>query len=961
MNRRRSFFAASVAAVLLWSALPASAQSAGPSSAGAPGTDRSAVEKTADGIVLPVDHGWLKLQVRADNAIRVEFAKDRGFFAHKSLVVLPPSGTAPTWSETKDATTVTLHTARLLARIDRQSGAVSFLTPSGQPILAEAARTVEPAIIQGDTTFHVTQQWQPNADEALYGLGQQQLGVVDIKNYDIQLWQHNGTVVVPFLVSSRGYGILWDNLSYSRFGDLRPFTAIPTEALTDADGKAGALTATYFGDADFKEQLFRHRAEDIDIDLTALGDAAPNALIHPGFPSKGPVSVRWEGRFEAPTAGTYLFQTYSNNGAKVWIDGQLVVSNWWQNWLPYVRQARVALTAGTHAIRVDWSRDAKGNAMQLRWKTPAEERPTTLWSEVADGIDYTFVYGPQLDHVLAGYRQLTGQASLMPIWTFGLWQSRQRYETSQQSLDVLAGFRKRDIPVDTIVQDWFYWRKDQWGSHQFDPARFPDPQGWIDAIHHQYHAHVMISVWGKFYPGTANYDALHQRGFLYTPLLWEGVHEWVGFPYTDYDAFNPAARKLFWSQVRDALFTKKIDAWWMDATEPDISSPPNLEQQKARMNPTYDGIGGRVLNGYALMNSRGVYEGQRGDAPDQRVFILTRSGFAGIQRYGSATWSGDMPCTWEAMRRQIAAGLGYSISGVPYWSMDIGGFTAPPRFLPQPLTGAALDEWCELNARWFEFGAFVPLVRLHGESQFREPWAFGGDGSPAERAIVKYDRLRYRLLPYVYAVAGAVTQDGTTFMRPLVMDFAGDAKARELADEYLFGPAFLVAPVTEYKARSRAVYLPETAGGWFDFWTGRQLAGGRTIDAPAPYDAAPLFVRAGSIVPFGPDLQYTTEKRADPVTLFVYGGADGDFSLYEDDGLTYGYEKGAFTRIPMHWDEATQTFTLGARTSTFPGMLTDRTFNIVHVSAAHAVGYDAAPAIARTVRYNGEALSVSLK
>ena len=941
-------------------AQPAPSSAPAASDTAAPAAD--AFERVSDGVVMRVEQGWLKLQVRADNIVRVAVAKNRQFFDRASVVVVDNGGTAAQWNAVATNATVTLSTSTLRVNVDRATGAVSFATPAGQPILAERAgsRALTPAIVQGESTFHAEQAWEPAADESLYGLGQHQLGVVDIKDYDLDLWQHNGTVIIPFLVSSRGYGILWDNTSFTRFGDLRAFSPIPAKSLADADGKPGAVTASYFGDAKFGQALFRHRTDEIGVALPKTGPIG-NTAIHPGLPNHGPIGVRWEGSFDAPTAGSYLFQTLCNNGAKLWVDDRLVTEMWWQDWLPYAKQARVELTAGKHRIRAEWTRDNNGRVMQVRWKTPAEDhRPTTLWSEVADGIDYTFVYGPQLDRVIAGYRALTGRASLMPVWTLGLWQSRQRYETAQQSLDVVTQFRKRHVGFDNIVQDWFYWRKSEWGSHEFDAERFPDPQGWVDAIHAQ-HARLMISVWGKFYPGTANYDALHQRGFLYEPLLWEGIKDWVGFPYTDYDAFNPEARKLFWSQVRDTLFTKKIDAWWMDATEPDISSPPDLDMQKLRMNPTAGGTGARVLNAYALMNSRGVYEGQRTAAPDQRVFILTRSGFAGIQRYGSATWSGDMPCTWESMRRQIAAGLGFSISGVPYWSMDIGGFTAPPRFLGNALSPEAMDEWCELNARWFEFGAFVPLVRLHGESQFREPWAFGGDDSPACRAILKFDRLRYQLLPYVYAQAGAVTQDGASFMRPLVMDFPADPTARAAADEYLFGPAFLVAPVTEYKARQRSVYLPETRGGWFNFWTGEHMAAAGAQDTPAPYDAMPLFVRAGSIVPFGPDIEYTTEKPADPITLVVYAGADGAFNLYEDDGLTYGYEHGAFARIPIRWHDATKTLTIGERAGRFPGMLSQRTFHVVVASPERSLGFDFTLKPDRTVSYNGAAIDVALK
>lgn len=953
--KRTCFLAALFAATLLAQFNVARAQASAAATADERGTD---------GLIIKVPDGWLKLQPRTDSIVRVAVAPDRAFFNQASLVVVSPETPPAPWTSESDDATATLKTAQLQVRVDRKSGAVTFLNSNGDIILAErpGSRKIEAAIVQGENTHHVEQQWEPNADESLYGLGQHQLGAVDLKGYDVDLWQHNGTVIVPFLVSSRGYGILWDNLSYSRFGDLRDWAPLPTDKLTDLDGRAGAVTATYYADTTFAKELFRNRAEDIALNVPA-GESLPNTAFHPGLPPKGPIAIRWEGSFTADTAGLYSFQTYANNGAKLWIDGKLVINEWYQNWLPYAKQAHVSLTAGTHQIKAEWTRDATGQTMQLRWKTPVAERPTTLWSEVAGGIDYSFVYGPQLDRVVAGYRNLTGRATLMPIWTLGLWQSRQRYETQEQSLDVVKEFRKRGIPLDNIVQDWFYWPKAEWGSHKFDPDRFPDPAGWVKAIHDE-HARIMISVWGKFYPGTSNYEELHKRGYLYEPLLWEDIHEWVGFPYTDYDAFNADARKLFWSQVRDALFTKHFDAWWMDATEPDISSPMELSKQRARMNPTAMGAGSRVLNGYALMNSRGVYEGQRGTAPDQRVFILTRSGFAGIQRYGSATWSGDMPCTWESLQRQIPAGLGYSISGVPYWSMDIGGFTAPPRFLSengQKLTGAALDEWCELNARWFEFGTFVPLVRLHGESQYREPWAFGGDDHPAFKTIVKFDHLRYQLLPYVYSQAGAVTQDGASFMRPLVMDFPGDVQARTLTDEYMFGPALLVAPITEYKARERSVYFPGTTGGWFNFWDGTHVAGGAAQTIAAPYDQIPLFVRAGSLIPFGPDMQYTTEKKADPITVYVYAGADGSFSLYEDDGLTYGYEHGAFARIPLRWNDATKTLTIGARTGSFAGMLQERTFNVVLVSAARGVGYDAANQADKSVRYNGSAVDVVLK
>jgi alpha-D-xyloside xylohydrolase len=543
---------------------------------------------------------------------------------------------------------------------------------------------------------------------------------------------------------------------------------------------------------------------------------------------------------------------------------------------------------------------------------------------------------------------------MMPEWAFGLWQCRQRYKTQQESLDVLAGFRSRGIPIDNIVQDWFYWKEDQWGSHQFDPDRFPDPDGWIRDIHEKYNAHLMISVWPKFYAGTANFEAMRAQHFLYEENLAENVHDWINHPDAYYDAFNPAARKLFWSQINTNLFSKNVDAWWMDASEPDMLPTPTLEGQRTHLHPTAMGTGARMLNAYPLVNSEAIYEGQRRVKPDQRVFILTRSGFAGQQRYAAAVWSGDTSSTWTAMRAQITAGLGFCLSGMPYWTMDSGGFSVPARYS----SGQDEEEWCELNARWFEFCTFVPLLRVHGEFPNREMWEFGGDSSPTYQAQFKFDRLRYRLLPYIYSLAGAVTHEGGTIMRALVMDFPADTNVFNIGDEYMFGPAFLVNPVTTYQTRSRPVYLPQTAGGWYDFWSGNAFDAGQTIDAPAPYDAIPLFVRAGSIIPTGPELQYTGEKPADPITFYIYTGADGDFALYEDDGLTYKYEKGAFAQIPIHWDDTKRTLTIGKREGSFKGMLKKRTFNVVIVSKDNPIGFSFTQTPQRTVNYSGKPLQV---
>jgi alpha-D-xyloside xylohydrolase len=453
----------------------------------------------------------------------------------------------------------------------------------------------------------------------------------------------------------------------------------------------------------------------------------------------------------------------------------------------------------------------------------------------------------------------------------------------------------------------------------------------------------MISVWPKFYPTTENFKAMRSRGFLYEPNLGEDVHDWIGHPDAFYDAFNAEARKLFWAQIDHELFRKNVDAWWMDASEPDMLPTPTLEGQRTHVHPNALGTGARMMNAYPLVNAEGIYEGQRSAAPNQRVFILTRSGFAGQQRYAGA------------MRAQITAGLGFAISGMPYWTMDCGGFSVPARFSRDNPAPEDVKEWRELNARWFEFATFVPFLRVHGEFPNREMWEFGGENSPAYLAQLQFDRLRYRLLPYIYSLAGGITRDGGTMMRPLVMDFRTDAKVLDIGDQFMFGPALLVSPVTTYKARSRSVCLPQSAG-WFDFWTGVSLAGGQTIDAAAPYDKLPLYVRAGSILPTGPDLQYTGEKPADPVTLYVYGGADGSFTLYEDDGLSYSYEKGESASIPIQWNEASQTLAIGKREGSFRGMLKERTFNVILVSKDKPVGFSFTPQPDGTVHYDGRAV-----
>jgi alpha-D-xyloside xylohydrolase len=867
---------------------------------------------------IPVGEAILQLEVCTDDVIRVMYAKDAAFFDRTSLAAAPKRCDPMTaWTITEAGATTVLQTSRVELRVDTTTGRIGFYDRDGNPILSEAengGRTLEPAMIQGESTYHVRQEWDPADGEALYGLGNYQNGLLDIKGYDVELSQYNTNAVVPMLVSSRGYGIFWDNTSYTRFGDLRAWEQIPGVTYDTAGNVNG----------------------------TSSGAVDLSFMVTPA------------------TTGDYVFKTFAAGDLKLTVGGTLVIDHWRQGWLPDEEVARVPLTAGTPvAVRLQWTADIGVNTLSLTWKPPSATPSTTsLWSNVGDGIDYYYLFGPDIDRVLHGYRLVTGQASLMPRWAFGLFQSRERYPSAAEVSAAVDGYRTRNIPLDVIVQDWQYWPDEQWGSHAFDATRFPNPGDFIDSLH-QKNVKFMISVWPKFYTNTANYMALEQAGFMYP--YEQGVLDFLDQPFAYYDAFSAGARDLFWQQIDQQLFSLGVDAWWLDATEPETVEGPytslahGRELYETHMHPTAAGTGSRMLNAYTLVNSQGIYEGQRAKAPEKRVFILTRSAFAGQQRYAAATWSGDISSTWTSFKKQIPGGLGFSVSGIPYWTVDSGGFAVPPTFA----NGANAAEWQELNARWFEYATFLPLLRVHGQAPLREMWEFGGDTSAAYQAMLKFDRLRYRLLPYVYSIAGAATHRDDTMLRPLVMDFRTDPTALAITDQFLFGPALLVSPVTDYGATSRSVYLPATPGDWFDFWTGSHTAGGATLTAAAPLDVIPVFVRAGSIIPFGPELQYTSERPADPITLFVYAGANGSFELYEDDGESYDYENGGFSRIVFSWNDATSTLTIGAREGTFTGMLASRTFNVVLVNSQKPVGFSFEPIADQSVTYDGTAVELA--
>jgi len=562
-----------------------------------------------------------------------------------------------------------------------------------------------------------------------------------------------------------------------------------------------------------------------------------------------------------------------------------------------------------------------------------------LTAEVADTIDYYFIYGPEFDRIVAGYRALTGAAPMFGKWAYGFWQCKNRYKSQAEILEVAEKYRQLHIPVDDIVQDWFWWTKT--GEFVFN-RNYPDPKKMVDDLH-RLHFHLMVSVWPFFYPGTSTYEDMDKRGFFIDRTSAAAFHP-LGTAL--YDATNPAARAYYWNLLDNALFKIGADAWWEDTTEPETEG---MEENVLLRNRIAIGSGARYANLYPMMANSVVYEGQRQETGRKRVFILSRSAFAGSQRYGVTAWSGDVLSDFESFRRQIPAGLNFALSGLPYWTTDIGGF-----FIGHPDDPA----YRELFVRWFEYGAFCPIFRVHGTRtpDRNELWSYGPE---AQKILTKFDRLRYRLMPYIYSLAWMTTNESYTPMRPLVMDFRTDTRAQNIGDQFLYGPSILVNPVTEPGVATRHLYLPKAR--WYDFWDGSATDGAKTVDAPAPLDRIPLYVRAGAILPMGPDIEYSDQKPPDPIELRVYAGANADFALYEDENDTYDYEKGIYATVPIHWDDASATLTVGARQGSFPGMPQSRTFDIVLVAPGHGTGVDPASRVDRVVKYSGQAVSVRLE
>jgi alpha-D-xyloside xylohydrolase len=916
-------------------------------------------KKTEKGIELQVDDRRIRIEVVTPSIIRVTAVPGKEFSTRKSPIVLEQPSAAK-WRLTETRNDLEIITSSVIARLGKTTGAVQFYETGGKKLLGEqesGGRIFMPARVQEKDGLSIQQLFSLGNDEALYGLGQYQDGVMNWRNHRVVLIQRNMEVGIPFLVSTNHYGIYWDNYSFTEF---------------QSTGR--------------------------------------------GF---------------------------------------------------------------------------------------------SFWSEVGDQVDYYLIYGGNLDSIIAGYRRLTGSVPMLPRWAYGYWQSKERYRSRQEVLSVAAEYRKRRVPIDVIVQDWQYWGKYGWSSMLWDESSYPDPKSMLDSLHDQFHCRMMISVWPQVVPSSPAGKELDGKGFLFRDnKSWNAG--WI------YDAYSPEANDIYWRHLKKGLFSVGVDGWWLDATEPEVAWASN--QMESRQNISglgYNTLGSfiRYLNTYPFFTTRGVYEHQRKETDKKRVTILTRSAFAGQQRTGAITWSGDINSSFSVLKNQISGGMNFSLAGNPYWNTDIGGFFPVDATGGYP-AGVKDSAYRELYVRWLQFGTFCPIMRSHGTGTPREIWQFGEPGTWAYDAILKFDRLRYRLLPYIYSNAWAVSSRGSTIMRSFAMDFPGDPNALGVGDQYMFGHALLVAPVTkeifysrempaeainaanladsagtpggltaayylgknfdtlaarvtdtsvnfdwsnsnspagrrfDFSARWRGFLVPQKAGiheisvtsddgvrlrmndslvidnwtehsatvdkyqawldagkmyridleyyqakgealvrlgwrapsdfrerktrrindtvsvylplgaSWYDFWTGEKHEGGQAVNREAPIDIMPLYVRSGSVLPMGPEKQYSSENPDDTLEVRVYPGASATFTLYEDGGDGYDYEKGAYSTIDLRWNDARRTMEIGERKGSFPGMLRHRVFYITIAAKGKGTGVETNLKPDRAVEYDGSKITI---
>jgi alpha-D-xyloside xylohydrolase len=798
--------------------------------------------------------GKLVVKKLAANAVRIQYVEQA------------PAEALPEWLYVKDQE---VKSNDISVRVDAAKQQVEVLDKSGKVVFTATAHQLKSNTVAGLQTYEARLAFTSPEGEFLYGLGQFQDGYTNVRGLSRRLTQVNTQISIPMMLSSRGYGILWNNYGLTDFNPMDNQVALEKRA-SAGNKEVVNVTTTEGGRQEVRE---RNRYE-ATIEVAEDGDYS--LLLDVG-------------------------QQMARRHNLV-IDGKPVIEL--QNmWLPPTASTIVHLSKGSHTFTAELSNGDKPVVYYGKVKNE-----TVFRSPVAQAVDYTVFVG-SADEVIAAYRKLTGDSPLMPQWALGYIHCRERFHSQEEILTTAKRFRSENLPADVMVQDWQYWGKYGWNAMRFDEANYPDPKQLTDELHAM-NMRLMVSVWSK----------IDKNSEVGKQMLREGYY----IPGTDWiDFFNPAAANAYWKNFSKRLVPLGIDAWWQDATEPEND----------------DLVGRRVVDGkypgelfrnvYPLMVNKTVYEGLRQDDPAKRPMILTRCGFPGIQRYGSAMWSGDVGNDWETLRRQITAGLGMQAAGIPWWTYDAGGFFRPGN----QYQDAA---YIERMLRWIEISVYLPLMRVHGYMSNTEPWNYG---SEAQSIIGDCLKERYRLLPYIYSNAAAIAFDGSTLMRPLIFDFANDPEALAQKYEYMFGKSLLVNPITESNVNTWRTYLPVNKAGWYDFRTGQYYAGGQNVETSVNRTHIPVYVKGGSILPIGPDKQYAADKADAPIELHIYPGADATFTLYEDDGKSNDYEQGKCSRITFTWNDASQTLTIDKRKGAFEGMPASRTFIVVKDGKQQNVTY----------------------
>ena len=827
-------------------------------------------------VTVETRNGNFVLNPLGDNALRVKFQTCDVQSLPEWVYVENDAQTRI--DVTADREKVEVRLPLIRAEIDKQTARISFYDTCGNLILNELGRSIVGDSVQDRATFNVTETFSSPNDEHLFGLGQFQDGYLDVRGLSRRLTQVNTQISIPFVLSSKGYGLLWNNYGLTNFN-------IPADTIALVKKSA--------------------EGEAVEVDVTTTE----------GNRRERRESNRFEASLEIAESGQYaLLLDVGQQMARrhnLQIDGQTIMEM--RNlWLPPTSSAIVELEKGTHTVVAELT----GNDRPVLYYQLVTNS-TTYNSPVADGIDYT-VFAGTPDEVITAYRNATGNAPLMPRWALGYIHCRERFHSQDEIISTAKEFRRRSIPMDVIVQDWQYWGRHGWNAMRFDEQFYPNPKQLVDNLHN-IGARLMISVWSKIDENSELGKLAAEQGHYIKNTSW-------------IDFFDNDAATFYWTNFSSRLLKPYgIDAWWQDATEPENDDLVGRRVMKGTL------PGELVRNIYPMMVNRTVYEGLTTDDPDRRPLILTRSGFAGIHRYGSALWSGDVGNDWETLRRQIVGGLGLMAAGHPWWTYDAGGFF-------RPFDQHKNADYQECMLRWIQTATFLPMMRVHGYMSDTEIWRYGKE---TERIATNAINLRYSLLPYIYSQAAAVSKGGT-LMRPLVMDFGADSTALCQQTEFMFGPSLLVCPIIEPKCKSTSVYLPENKGGWFNFATHEWLAGGQQTEVAVSLESIPVFARAGSIIAQSDAMQSTNEYNGKRLTISIFPKTDGTFTLYEDEGANNDYQKGQFTEIQFVWNDAERTLTIGERKGSFVGMPEKRNF-VVKIAGTN---------IAQSVDYKGEEMDV---